>query len=340
MVSLHCGVDLHGNNGYYGIVDQGGKRVFGKRIANRLEKVLAALEPYRAGLVSVVVESTYNWYWLVDGLSDHGYNTRLAHPAGFGQYNGLKFVDDQSDAFFVAELSRLGIVPEGHIYPREGRQVRDLLRRRVKLMQQRTANVLGFQSFISRERGENLSANAVYEMSLEELDGLFDAPCLRRIGRSHLESISFQNEQLSQIEEDILGEVKDMPQYVKLLSATGIGRILGMTIALETGEITRFARAANYVSYCRCAPAERTSNGKSKGRNNRKNGNPYLSWAYIQAANFMRRFSKEAGRWWDRKYSRTGYKVLATRALAAKIARACYYVMRDGVNFDVTMLFG
>jgi transposase len=119
--ALHCGVDLHGNNAYYGIVDESGRRVFEKRLPNRLEEVLAALKPYRRRLVEVVVESTYNWYWLVDGLSDHGYKTVLANPGGFSQYRGLKFTDDRSDSFFLAELSRLGIVPEGHICSREGR---------------------------------------------------------------------------------------------------------------------------------------------------------------------------------------------------------------------------
>ena len=104
-MELHCAVDLHGNNGYYGVVDQTGKRVFNERLPNTLSVVLDTLEPYRERLTKgVVVESTYNWYWLVDGLQAGGYKVRLANPAAVKQYDGLKRADDKTDAFFLTEL--------------------------------------------------------------------------------------------------------------------------------------------------------------------------------------------------------------------------------------------
>ncbi len=159
-MELHCGVDLHGDNGYYGIMDKDGERVFKKRLPNDLREVLRVLEPYRKGLADgIVVESTFNWYWLVDGLNEHGYRTRLANPAAMEQYNGLKNADDETDAFFLAELSRLGILPEGYIYPKEERPVRDLLRRRLMLVHQKTAHILSFQNLVAREHGEHISSN-------------------------------------------------------------------------------------------------------------------------------------------------------------------------------------
>ena len=157
-MGLHCAVDLHGDNGYYGIVDETGRRLLSKRLPSSLETVLVTLEPYRDQLRDgVVVESTFNWYWLVDGLNENGYRARLANPAAMEQYNGLKNTDDETDTFFLTEMSRLGILPEGYIYPKEQRPVRDLLRRRLLLVRQRTAHILSFQNLVARECGERIS---------------------------------------------------------------------------------------------------------------------------------------------------------------------------------------
>jgi transposase len=126
----YCGIDLHGNNNVISVIDEEDRSVFGKRISNELKSVLSALEPYRNSIEGIVVESTYNWYWLVDGLMDNGYKVHLANPAAIKQYEGLKFTDDKSDARWLAHLLRLGILPTGYIYPKADRPVRDLLRKR------------------------------------------------------------------------------------------------------------------------------------------------------------------------------------------------------------------
>ncbi|MFC1499037.1 transposase [Verrucomicrobiota bacterium] len=108
---------------------------------------------------------------------------------------------------------------------------------------------------------------------------------------------------------------------------------------LETGDINRFKKVGNYSSYSRCVKAKRTSNNKKKGENNAKNGNKYLSWAYVEAANFIRRYSPEAKRWHQRKAARSN-SVLATKALASKLCKACYFIMKDQVDFDMQKIFG
>lgn len=339
-MELHCGVDLHGDNGFYGIVDETGKRVFKNRLPNRLEEVVQALEPYREGLTDgVVVESTFNWYWLVDGLNKEGYRARLANPAAMEQYEGLKNTDDETDAFFLAELSRLGILPEGYIYPKEGRPVRDLLRRRVLLVHQKTAHTLSFQNLIARERGEHISSNQILKLWPDEVQGFFQDERLTLMGQTNIEAIRFLEKQIARIEKAVEGEVKLKPEYEKLLTVPGIGRILAFTIMLETGDIGRFKKVGNYTSYCRCVKSSRLSNEKKKGENNRKNGNRYLSWAYVEAANFIRRYCPEAKIWYQRKLSRSK-QVVATKALASKICKACYFIIRDQVDFDVKLMFG
>jgi transposase len=105
-----------------------------------------------------------------------------------------------------------------------------------------------------------------------------------------------------------------------------------------TGEIARFARVGNYASYCRCVGSERISNGKRKGRGNKKNGNKYLAWAYIEAANFAVRYNPKIKGYYQRKCARTN-RIVAIKTVAHKLARACYYILRDQVPFDVNRAF-
>ena len=339
-MGLHCAIDLHGDNGYYGIMDEDGKRVYEKRLPNKLPVILKALEPFKRDLCDgVVVESTYNWYWLVDGLSENGYSPRLANPAAVDQYDGLKNADDKTDAFFLAELSRLKILPEGYIYPKEERPVRDLLRRRLLLVRQRTAHILSFQNLIARERGEKISSNNIQKLHAEEVNQFFEDDRLVLMGRTNIDSIRFLTKQIRDIESAVLKEVKLSPEYKKLLTVPGIGKILAFTIMLETGDINRFKKVGNYSSYCRCVQSSRTSNNKKKGENNKKNGNRYLSWAYVEAANFIRRYCPEAKKWHQRKAARS-QQVLATKALGSKICKACYFIIKDQVDFDIQKIFG
>ncbi len=139
------GIDLHSNNSYIAVIDTDNNRTFKKKARNNLSEIIKHLAPFEKQIKGIVVESTYNWYWLVDGLMDNGYQLHLANPSAIKQYEGLKHSDDITDAFHLANLLRLGILPEGYIYPKEERPVRDLLRKRLHLVQQRTAQILSFQ---------------------------------------------------------------------------------------------------------------------------------------------------------------------------------------------------
>jgi transposase len=333
------GIDLHASNGYYGIIDATGKRVFQKRLANDLVSVLSALQPYKETITSIVVESTYNWYWLVDGLKENGYPVQLANPGGFKPYRGLKHADDKSDAFFLTELKRHGILPEGHIYPKEERPIRDLVRRRMFLVQQRTSHLLSFQALLSRQTGKALSSNAIRKLPESEVQQFFDDEHLALSGEINIALMRFLSAKILHIEQAVLKQVALRPEYKKLKTVPGIGDILAVTIMLETGAIDRFAGVGNYASYCRCVKSIHTSNQKKKGEGNRKNGNKYLEWAYVEAANFARRFCPQAQQYYQRKLARTN-KIVATKSLAAKLCKASYFIMRDQVAFKVEKIFG
>jgi transposase len=135
-----------------------------------------------------------------------------------------------------------------------------------------------------------------------------------------------------------LDKIKLKKQYIYLLTIPGIGKILALTIMLEVGPIERFSNVGNLASYCRKVPSKWTSNDKKKGKGNKKNGNRYLAWAFSEAAEFARRYDQNARAFYNRKASKKNFMV-AHSALAHKLTRAAYYVMRDQVEFDSQKLF-
>tara|TARA_R110002110_G_scaffold415560_1_gene650672 strand:+ start:7233 stop:7844 length:612 start_codon:yes stop_codon:yes gene_type:complete len=168
-MQLYCGIDLRSNNSVVSLIDEDDPVIKEKRLVNDLPTVEAHLAPYQADIVGVVVESTYNWYWLVDGLVDKGYSVHLANTLAIQQHNGIKHTDDETDARFLAHLLRLDILPTGFIYPKEMRHVRDVLRRRLLMVKQSTAQLLSLQSLIGRHAGKRLTSYQVKRLQEDDL---------------------------------------------------------------------------------------------------------------------------------------------------------------------------
>ena len=335
----YCGIDLHSNNSVVIVSDDEDRIVLQKRLANDLGQIRAVLEPYRSELVGVVVESTYNWYWLVDGLMDAGYRVHLAHPSAIKKYEGLKHSGDVADAAYLAQLLRLGLLAEGYIYPRGQRGVRDLARKRMQLVRYRTAQVLSIENILLRQTGARMKGAAVKRLTAQQVDELGFAPDVALAVEANRAVSQALGQQIEALERRLEERVSLRAEYRLLKSVPGIGEILATTIMLETGCIDRFARVGNFSSYCRCVDTLRESNGRKKGEGNAKNGNKYLAWAFIEAANFALRCCPQAKSFYDRKKSKTN-RVLALKALAHKLARACYYILRNQEPFDVSRCFG
>jgi len=338
-MNLYCGVDLHSTNSVVAVINAEGKRVLRRRTPNDLQTISALLKPMRSTLRGVVVESTFNWYWLVDGLMDAGFKVHLANPAAIKQYEGLKFTDDNSDATWLAEMLRLGILPEGYIYPKQDRPTRDLLRKRSHLVRQRTANILSIQNLVARNLGHGVKGDVIKKWDEQDIDVLFPDPNLALAVNGSHAVVRCLDEKITELEKRVLAQVRLNPEYKVLLTTSGIGRVLGLTIMLETGDIRRFPKVGNYSSYCRCVDSKRISNGKKKGKGNAKSGNKYLAWAYVEAATFAVRHNPIIRRFHQRKVAQTKLNVVATKAVAHKLARACYHMMKKQVPFDVERAF-
>jgi len=226
-MKLYAGIDLHANNSVVVVIDEEDRILYQKRLRNELTELLQALAPYQETLQGLVVESTYNWYWLVDGLRAAGYRMHLANTTAIEQYKGLKHTDDQSDARWLAHLLRLGILPEGYSYPKEERIVRDLLRKRSQLVRQRTSNLLSIQNLLTRNTGSSLSGNRIKQLTVAEVEHLSPQAELALTVKSTLVVLQCLEEQSEQIEEVVFAQLKLRDGFRSLPTVNGIGQILG-----------------------------------------------------------------------------------------------------------------
>jgi transposase len=333
-MEVYAAIDLHASNSFVAVVDREGKRVFKRRLVNDSAIVLSVLEPYKECMQGIAVESTFNWYWLVDAMMEAGYRVHLANPTAIQKYRGMKHSDDNSDAVWLAEMLRLGILPEGYIYPREERPVRDLSRKRMHLVRLRTSLINSLQNIIARNTAASIGADKISRLTNDLVAPLLEQDDnLALTGQVSKQTIDFLTRQIKKVEKKLQEKIEWKKEYACLTTIPGVGAILSFTIMLETGPVSRFPAAGNYASYCRKVPSRWTSNGKSKGNGNKKNGNKYLAWAFSEAAELSRRFDPRIRAWYNRKASRTN-RMIAHSALAHKLSRAAYCILRDHVSFD------
>jgi len=333
-----CGIDLHSNNSVVSVIDETDRVVAEKRLPNVLGTILSFLAPWQSELAGVAVESTYNWYWLVDGLQEAGFKVSLAHTIAVKKYDGLKHSGDETDARHLAHLLRLGILPTGTILPPEHRAVRDLARKRMQLVRSRTSHILAVENIMARQFGARLSSNQVKQLDEAAICQMQLPEDVAFALSTNVIVINTLSDQIELIEKRLQQRVRPNPDYALLGSIPGIGQVLATIILLETGPIERFQSAGNFASYARCVDSQCMSNGKKKAKGNTKNGNKYLSWAFIEAANFALRYCAEAKRFYERKKSRSN-TIVARKALAHKLARACFYMLKEHKPFDMTRCF-
>lgn len=338
-MALYCGIDLHSSKSWIAILDEGLEVIQETSVANDLGEVLRVLEPYREELEGVAVESTFNWYWLVDGLMDAGHRAHLTNTWAVKQWEGLKHTDDRHDARWLAHLLALGILPEGYIYPRQERAVRDLLRRRAFLVRKRTSFLLSMRGAFECRTGLRTRSRDVKRWTEADVEAYLDDPAAVLGITCLLEPLKVVTAQIRTIEKEVLTRARLRDEFAPLQTVWGVGKVLALTIMYEVGDIARFSKVGNFASYCRLVKTARLSAGKSKGTGNRRNGNPYLSWAFSEAAHFAVRHHEVASRYFQRKRSKTN-GIVAIRTVAHKLARASYYVVRDQVDFDPVKTFG
>lgn len=332
-----------------------GKTIKTKKVVikNSQEPLVELLSKYADGQQHIMTaESTFNWYWLADIAEDHGWNFRLADPCTVSQAN-IKAANDETDAEYLADRLRTGSLKSTSVLPRQLRGVRDLMRHRLRVMQEVSDKKVRLSNLYHNHcahpmHGKLLAAlqDAYDEINIDAVleSGICNNGSELIIG-DLLTGLREAETRLAKIEAAVYARIDEIDSYkaermLLKTSMKGCGDVLSAIIVTEIGDISRFRTMGDFVSYCRLAPTSKLSNGKSKGQGNAKNGNAYLSWALTELATLMARFNEPIRRYLERKQEKTGLRVVAVRALAAKLARCVYQVLQKKESFDLGLAFG
>lgn len=341
-MSFYCGIDLGARASHVCVSNQQLSRLVDQKVPNDLQRIISLLEPYQADL-QIVVESTFNWYWLVDGLRAAGFNVCLAHSLGLHLITGAKVKTDRRDAFSLAKLLLAGVIPEAYIYPAQTRPVRDLLRRRASLVQKRAEEYGSLRRLLLRHGIWSGAESEIKHADEADLQAWFTHPLVRMHAQQELQRIALYSEQVTELESLILAQAEPLDAYHRLQTIPGVGIILALTILYEVGEINRFESVRAFSSYCRVVPGIAQSGAVTRRGRASKQGNHYLKWALSQAAVHAVRCYPKIRRSYERQWRRhrgRGRKMIAYNIIAHKLAQAVYHVLREGIEYREQLLFG
>jgi transposase len=339
---FYSGIDLSARDSHICVLDDDLSVHLQQKVPNDLTRISNLLEPFKPDL-QIVVESTFNRYWLVDGLQQLSFDVSLAHTLGLSMITQAKVKTDRRDAFTLAKLLRAGIIPKAYIYPASTRPVRDLLRRRMRAVRLRAQEYGSLRQLLLREGCLSSSRNEIKLADDEDLARWFSHPLVVMNASQQLERINLLSRQILELEQQVLGSTRDKADYKRLLKISGIGRILALTILYEVGEISRFKGVRHFSSYCRLVPGVAQSGAISRRGRSSKQGNAYLKSAFNQAAVVAVRSYPQIRRCYDRQLARhrgSARKLVAYNVIAHKLAQAAYFVLSRGEDYRPEMLFG
>ncbi|HWO72078.1 MAG TPA: IS110 family transposase [Dehalococcoidia bacterium] len=339
--AFYCGLDLHARTISLHILDADGRTAVAKTIAATPSAVLDALAPYRDGLV-VGCECMFAWYWVADLCAAERIPFVLGHALYLKLIHGGKSKNDRIDAHKLATLLRGGAFPQAYVYPRGMRETRDLLRRRTFLVRQRSHFLAHLVNTNSQYNLPPLAQKLCYARNRAELDlpARFKDPSVRKSVEADLALVDALDEQVRDLELYLTRSAKvDDPQtYQRLRSVPSVGPVLALVFLYEIHDVKRFAEVGQFLSYARLVRCSHESAGKMKGSGGRRIGNAHLRWAFGEAACLLLRESEAAKKWLARKERKSG-KARALAALAAKLGRAVYHLLRKGEAFDAKRFF-
>ena len=338
---FYSGIDLSARDSFICIVNDDLSILLHRKLLNDLPAIASLLDPFKPSL-QIVVESTFNWYWLVDGLQALGFQVCLAHTLGLSMITHAKVKTDRRDAFALARLLRADLIPKAYIYPASSRPVRDLLRRRLKAVALRAQEYGSLRQLLLRQAILSTSRNLIKLADDTDLNAWFSHPLVLLSASQQLERIELLSTQIRELEQQILDLTGDKADYKRLLAISGIGKILALTILYETGEISRFKDVRHFSSYCRLVPGVAQSGAVSRRGRATKQGNPYLKSAFNQAAVVAVRSYPAIKRCYQRHLQRhrgSARKLVAYNVIAHKLAQAVYFVLKQGADYREELLF-
>ena len=283
------------------------------------------------------------WYWIVDGLQEAGYDVHLAHTLGLYMITGAKVKTDRRDAFKLAKYLRLDELPEAYIYPQDQRPLRDLLRRRIGLVDVRAGWYTSLRIQLMRYNLNTMNGQELKQLAVEDINALPLPGELQDYCAMLLERIDVLSGQIHYLDDYLKTVTVPDPLFQHVLTIPGVGYTLGLTIYYEIGEIDRFASARRFASYCRLVPSLAQSDQTVRKGRGKKQGNHYLKWAFTQAANIAVRYYPPCRKFRDKHANRrsgSAALMVANCILAHKLATASYHILKEDTPFEMNKLFG
>jgi len=315
---LHHGIDLHKRSVVIGTADDTGKIIRTKRLRTRRVDILRYLQsmpgPHRA-----TVETTTGWYWLSDLFREHGIDLILAHALRLRAISQAKVKTDSVDASTLAQLLWADLIPHAHMLDPELRPYRDLLRLRHRLVRRRVAAKCSIHSILEKYN----------QPAVERLPSL---PFVE--AGLHQDQIDLLTRQIKEIESVLNDILLPLPPVQRLLHLPGFGRRVAFTVALETGDASRFASDRNFTSYARLVPAAKNSAGRVRSQPS-KQGNAFLKTAFMTAAVQAVRYEPTIKTWYQAKLRKKPKRVAQT-LVAKELARIAFRILKDEVDFNGT----
>jgi transposase len=332
---FYAGVDLHARSLFLVVLDRDGQVRFSRNLTAAAGPFLRAVAPFRDGLV-VGCECMHCWYWLADTCRDESIGFVLGHAWAMKAVHGSKTKCDRHDAEAIARLLKGGNFPLAYAYPKERRGLRDLLRARLRLVRQR-AELYGHVHTARRQANlPAVSSDVKYKSKRAAITADITDPFVRRRIETDLALLEPLDTTIRRLETEIEEAAREhYPTELAVLQSTpGVGPVLSLTILLEIDTIERFDTRQQFCSYARLCGAVQESAGQRTGEGNRKAGNAWLKWAFSEAAVLSAQKDERIGGLLQRLASKLG-KAKALSALAHKLGRAFYHMLRTKEVFDI-----
>lgn len=337
-----CGIDLHAKTLTACVMEKDGKIVRKQTMECRVPAVIDFLSPWGSD-ITIGVESTYNWYWLIDALNKYGIPNSLGHALYIKHKISSKHKTDPVDSRGISDLLRTNQFPVAYAYPPEMRPIRDLLRRRHLFVRRRAGTFTHFQNTLHQDGYiESIRNKLQYKRSRDSLVDLTANEDIRKILSADLAFIKSLDCIIEGLDQSLVQKAQHHnPRHFELLQTMhGCGPVLALTVLYETHTIQRFRTPQRYSSYARVVRAENKSAGKNLGStSNDKIGNPYLKWAFSEIGHSMIRNYPEIQEWYQVQANLHG-GIKAHARMRHKIAVAVYYMLKNGVEFDLDRFLG
>jgi transposase len=331
----YSGIDLHKDMTFITTIDDSGSVVKQSKLPNEEYAILNYFFSQGRNH-KAVVESTSNWYWLSDLLRNHQIEIILAHAKYLKAISYAKVKTDKVDSLILAQLLRMNLIPGAHQISTEKRGLRDLMRARLRLVHKKTSCLNSIHRLLEKFNFAVPNNRPMHELST--LDLLTDLP----FNSEYKFQLDILKEQVVLLDRQIKALEKSLhpllipnPEIQRLLYIPGIGKVLAFTIYLEVDGIERFPDVNQFYSYCRLVPGSDNSNRKLKHKSGNKDGNKYLKMAFTEAGFRAVQYYKEIKQFYQSK-ARKKHKTIARNLVAKELAKICFYLLKDKVDFNNT----